>query len=97
MHSFIPDLQINYVSFYVCQTHTVIEASMRKGVLHIHVTDQLVVVANGMDIFCFLCVFKPRFVKYFVMFFGYITWFYGLPVLKLMTDLFMTLLNTCHC
>ena len=39
MHSFIPNLQINSVSFYVCQTHTVIEASMRKRVLHIHVTN----------------------------------------------------------
>ena len=37
MHSFIPDLQINSVSLYVCQKHTVIEASMRKCVLQIHV------------------------------------------------------------
>ena len=37
MHSFIPDLQINSVSFYVCQKHTVIETSMRKCALQIHV------------------------------------------------------------
>ena len=38
MHSFIPDLQINSsVSFYVYGNHTVIEASMRKCVLQIHV------------------------------------------------------------
>ena len=37
MHSFIPDLQINSVSFYVCEIYTVIEASMKKCVLHINV------------------------------------------------------------
>ena len=35
--SFIPDLQINSsVSFYVYETHTVTEASMRKRVLQVH-------------------------------------------------------------
>ena len=62
MHSFIPDLQINSVSFYVCQKHTVIEASMRKCVLQIHVPICVIVAWTY-----FLC-FKPRFVKYFVMF-----------------------------
>ena len=38
MHSFIPDLQINSsVSFHNYENHTVIEASMRKRVLQIHV------------------------------------------------------------
>ena len=38
MHSLIPDLQINSsVSFYVYENHIVIEASMRKCVLQIHV------------------------------------------------------------
>ena len=38
MLSFIQDLQIHYsVSFYVYEKHTVIEASMRKCVLQIHV------------------------------------------------------------
>ena len=38
MQSFIPNLQINSsVSFYVYENHTVIEASMRKCVLQIHV------------------------------------------------------------
>ena len=37
MQSLIPDFQINSsVSFYVYDNHTVIEASMRKCVLHIH-------------------------------------------------------------
>ena len=55
-----------------------------------------VVVANGIDSLLPPC-FKPRFVKYLVMFFGYITWVYVLAVWKLMTDFLMTLLNTCHC
>ena len=38
MHSSIPDLQINSVSFYVCENHTDIETSMTKCVLHIHIT-----------------------------------------------------------
>ena len=38
MQSFIQDLQIHSsVSFYVYENHTVIEASMRKHVLQIHV------------------------------------------------------------
>ena len=38
MQSFIPDMQISSsVSFYVKETHTVFEASMRKCVLQIHV------------------------------------------------------------
>ena len=88
------------VSFYVYENHTVIEASMKKCVLQIHVPSLMkiscVVVANGMDILLPLC-FKPQFVKYFVMCFGYITLVYVLPVWKLMTDFLMTLLNTCHC
>ena len=37
MQSFIPDLQINYsVPFYVYENQPVIEASMRKCVLQIH-------------------------------------------------------------
>ena len=57
---------------------------MRKRVLHIHVTNLKYRSAGGsrqwhVHILLPLC-FKPRFVKYFAMFFGYITWFYGLPV-----------------
>ena len=38
MQSFIPELQINSsVSFYIYENHNVIEASMRKCVLQIHV------------------------------------------------------------
>ena len=64
MHSFIPDMQIDSVSFYVCENHTVIETAMRKCVLQTYTCTKIkvqiscVVVANGMDIFCFLCAFK---------------------------------------
>ena len=39
MLSFISRLAINSVSFYVCENHTVIEESMTKCVLLIHVTN----------------------------------------------------------
>ena len=102
MQSFIPDLQINSsLVFHVYENHTVIEGSMRKCVLQIHVPSlkyrSAVWLSPMAWIFCFLCVFKPGCVKCFVIFFGYLTLVYVLPVLKLMTDFLMTLLNTCHC
>ena len=48
MHLSIPDLQINSVSFYVCEYHTVIETIMRTCVSPIHVQIKCVVVANSM-------------------------------------------------
>ena len=70
---------------------------MTKCVLYIHITNLKYRSAGGSrqwhgHSLLPLC-FKPRFVKYFAMFFGYMTWFYGLPVWKLMTDFLMTLLN----
>ena len=62
---------------------------MRKCVLQIHVPSlkyRSAVWLHGH--FASSLFFKPRFVKYFVMFFGYITWVYVLPVSKLMTNLF---------
>ena len=83
MQSFFTDLQINSsVSFHVYENHTVIEASMRKCVdtcTKLKVQISSVVVANGMDILLPL-YFKPRFVKCFFIFFGYITLIYVLPV-----------------
>ena len=74
---------------------------MRKCVLHIHVHVPKLKYRSAewyssmaWTYFASYGLFKPRFVKYFAMFFGYITWVYGLPVWKLMTDFLMTLLDT---
>ena len=62
---------------------------------NIKVEISCVVIAKGHTLLP-LCLLKHRFVKCFAMLFGCITLVYGLPVGKLMTDLLMTLLNTCH-
>ena len=81
MHSFIPDLQINTVSIYVCENHTVIEISMRKRTkIKVHIS--CVVVTNYMDIFCSLSASSIPICEIFCHVLWIHNMVYGLPEWK---------------